>query len=122
MSSPDLAIPVLPSGALQRTLAFYARLGFEGESFEPHHPYAILTRGTVELHFFLHRELVPAESAFGCYIRVADVASLYQAFQSAALPRQGIPRMDRLEAKPWGMHEFALVDEDGNLLRIGQVL
>jgi hypothetical protein len=29
--------------------------------------------------------------------------------------------MDRLEAKPWGMTEFAVIDEDGNLLRIGQV-
>lgn len=30
--------------------------------------------------------------------------------------------MDALERKPWGMLEFAVVDPDGNLLRIGQVL
>ncbi len=30
--------------------------------------------------------------------------------------------MDILEDKPWGMREFAVVDEDGNLLRIGQAI
>jgi hypothetical protein len=43
-------------------------------------------------------------------------------FAPAQLPRNGIPRMDDLEDKPWGMREFAIVDSDGNLLRIGQVL
>jgi hypothetical protein len=31
-------------------------------------------------------------------------------------------RLDRLEEKPWGMREFAMVDPDGNLIRIGQVM
>jgi hypothetical protein len=53
---------------------------------------------------------------------VADVESLYTAFSAAALPSRGIPRMDAIEDKPWGMKEFAIVDPDGNLLRIGQVL
>jgi hypothetical protein len=30
--------------------------------------------------------------------------------------------MDTLEDKPWGLREFAVVDPDGNLLRIGQVI
>jgi hypothetical protein len=30
--------------------------------------------------------------------------------------------MERLEDKPWGLREFAIVDPDGNLLRIGQVI
>jgi hypothetical protein len=30
--------------------------------------------------------------------------------------------MDALADKPWGLREFALVDPDGNLLRIGQVI
>jgi len=30
--------------------------------------------------------------------------------------------MDALEDKPWGMREFAIVDADGNLIRIGQAL
>ncbi len=30
--------------------------------------------------------------------------------------------MDALEDKPWGLREFAVVDPDGKLLRIGQVI
>jgi hypothetical protein len=76
----------------------------------------------VELHFFTHKELRPAESSAACYIRVSDVESIYQAFALAQLPRKGIPRQDTLEDKPWGMREFAIVDPDGNLIRIGQML
>jgi catechol 2,3-dioxygenase-like lactoylglutathione lyase family enzyme len=117
----DIAIPILPSRSLNDTLAFFRKLGFDGR-IHSHGDYAILTRGTVELHFFTHRALNPAESFAGCYLRVSDVDSIYQAFVSAGLPRKGIPRQDTLEDKPWGMREFAVVDPDGNLLRIGQVL
>ena len=37
------------------------------------------------------------------------------------LPKRGIPRMDGIDYKPWGMRELAVFDEDGNLLRVGQV-
>jgi hypothetical protein len=30
--------------------------------------------------------------------------------------------METLEDKPWGLREFAVVDLDGNLLRIGEVI
>jgi catechol 2,3-dioxygenase-like lactoylglutathione lyase family enzyme len=121
MRQSDIAIPILPSRSLNDTLAFFRRLGFEGE-IHPHGDYAILTRGSVELHFFTHRDLRPAESIAGCYIRVSDVESIYRAFASAQLPQKGIPRLDALEDKPWGMKEFAIVDPDGNLIRIGQTM
>ncbi len=116
----DLAIPILPSPSLQRTLAFYARLGFEGEIVGDGDAYAILTRGDLELHFFLHTELRPTECYGGCYLRVSDVEPLYRTILAAGLPRQGIPRLHALEDKPWGMREFAVIDENGNLLRVGQ--
>jgi hypothetical protein len=118
----DLSIPILPSRSVVDTLAFYRGLGFDGEILGAGDSYLILRRGTVELHFFTHKELVPAESSAGCYIRVADADGIYQAFASAKLPRRGIPRQDALEDKPWGLREFAIVDRDGNLLRIGQKL
>ena len=122
MQPYDLAIPILPSRAVGETVAFYKRLGFEGGAHEFDSGYAILRRGAVELHFFTHRELVPAESSAGCYIRVLDVESIYKSFSSSQLPRSGIPRMEVLEDKPWGLREFAIVDPDGNLLRVGQVI
>jgi catechol 2,3-dioxygenase-like lactoylglutathione lyase family enzyme len=121
MSEADRAIPTLPGRSLPATLAFYERLGFEGELLADG-TYLIVERGSIELHFFPHPDLVPAESAFGAYIRVQDVETLYRAFAQAQLPRTGIPRMDRLEDKPWGMREFAVIDPDGSLLRIGQVI
>lgn len=121
MPNHDLAIPILPSSSLPDTLAFYRRLGFTGE-IHPHGNYAILTRGGLEIHFFGHQAFDPAESIAGCYLRVADVDAIESAFAGADLPRTGIPRQDRLEDKPWGMREFAVVDPDGNLIRIGQIL
>lgn len=122
MESTDLAIPILPSRSVSATAEFYARLGFEGGAHEFDGGYGILRRGSVELHFFTHKELVPSQSYAGCYIRVTDVESFYQACLLSQLPSTGIPRMERLEDKPWGLREFAIIDPDGNLLRIGQVL
>ena len=120
MDTTDLAIPILPSRSLTETLAFYERLGFEGETLGD--SYATVRRGTVEIHFFAHPDLRPAESSAMCYIRVSDVETLFRAFASAGLPPSGIPRQDPLAVKPWGMKEFAVVDRDSNLLRIGQAL
>jgi catechol 2,3-dioxygenase-like lactoylglutathione lyase family enzyme len=122
MVQADLAIPTLPCRSVSATVAFYQAVGFEGGAHEFDPNYAILRRGTVELHFFTHNALVPAESSAGCYIRVANVEAIYQECASARLPHVGIPRMDTLADKPWGLREFAIVDPDGNLLRIGQVL
>jgi hypothetical protein len=121
MQQNEIAIPILPSRSLTDTLAFFRQFGFAG-GIHSHGDYAIIRRGAVELHFFTHRELVPAESSAMCYIRVSDVEDIYRAFASAEWPRRGLPRMDDLEDKPWGMREFAVVDSDGNLLRIGQTL
>ena len=120
-TAADLAIPILPSRSLAETVAFYRRLGFGGD-VHAFGDYAILTRGTVELHFFTHRGLRPEESHAGCYLRVQDAAAWHRELASAQLPPHGIPRMDRLQDRPWGMREFAVVDPDGNLVRIGQVL
>ena len=122
MQPHDLAIPILPCRSVPATVAFYGRLGFEGSAHAFNSDYAILRRGAVELHFFTHQGLIPGESSAGCYIRVLDVESIYRSFSSSQLPKTGIPRMDALEDKPWGLREFAVVDPDGNRLRIGQVI
>jgi len=122
MQPYDLAIPILPSRSVKETVTFYKRLGFEGGAHEFDSSYAILRRGSVELHFFTHEELVPADSSAGCYIRVTDVESVHRACSSSQLPRTGIPRMEVLEDKPWGLREFAIIDPDGSLIRIGQII
>lgn len=122
MHPADLSIPTLPCRSVSAAVAFYHRLGFGGGAHAFNSDYAILRRGSVELHFFAYKALVPAHSTAGCYIRVLDVDDIYRAFSAVQLPRTGIPRMDLLEDKPWGLREFAIVDPDGNLLRIGQII
>ena len=121
MQTDDLAIPVLPSRSVGDAVAFYRQLGFEGE-VHSWGGYAIVRRGSIELHFSEMPELDPAKSIAVCYLRVIDVESIYRAFSEAKLPAQGIPRQEMLEEKPWGLREFAMVDPDGNLLRIGQLI
>ena len=122
MQQIDLAIPILPSKSVQKTVEFYRQIGFDGKIWGAPHFYAALTRDTVEIHFFTQQDLEPTTSSSGCYIRVLDVDALYAVFANVGLPSKGIPRIDKLENKPWGMREFAIVDPDGNLIRIGQTL
>jgi len=116
----DRAIPTLPAISMEATLGFYRRLGFVCEIASPNKDYAFAERGSLEVHFFLHEQLVPHESSYGSYFRVNDVHSLFKEFSALYLPATGIPRITKLEDKPWGMREFAIIDENGSLIRIGQ--
>lgn len=112
----SLVIPILPSRDLAATAAFYARAGFQQRGDFP--DYLILFRHEAEIHFYRHPHLKPTANDAGLYIRTDDVEAWVARFEG--LPRFGIPRADALEAKPWGMLEFAVIDPDGNLLRIGR--
>ena len=122
MQTYDQTIPILPSRSIAATVDFYQRLGFKGGAHDHDKDYAILTKGSIELHFFKHPTLVPEDSYAGCYVRVVNVERIYQDFLASQLPQTGIPRVDQLENKPWGLREFAVLDLDGNLLRIGQII
>jgi catechol 2,3-dioxygenase-like lactoylglutathione lyase family enzyme len=122
MQPYDLAIPILPCRSVSDTVEFYRRLGFDGKIWGEPHFYAAITRDGVEIHFFTDAALDPAKSSSGCYIRVRDVDSICKAFSAVQLPSKGIPRIDNVANKPWGMREFAIVDPDGNLIRVGQTL
>ncbi len=121
---PERSIPILPSRDLVRTRRLYERLGFQVGYFAPHghDRYAIFTRGELEVHFFGHPDLDPATNDAGCYWRVSDARAWHAQCAALELGSAGIPRVTPLENKPWGMREFALVDEDGNLVRIGERL
>jgi catechol 2,3-dioxygenase-like lactoylglutathione lyase family enzyme len=99
MQAYDFAIPTLPCRSVAATIEFYQGLGFDGGAHEFNRDYAILERGAV-----------------------LDVERICRAFSANRLPRTGIPRIDALEDKPWGLTEFAFIDPDGNLLRIGQII
>lgn len=116
-------IPILPCRHLDETLLFYGSLGFSLH-FEQTVPdvYAILQLEGAEIHFFGFPDVDPATSSAGCYIRVSDADALYARWSSLGLPTRGIPRLDVISDKPWGMREFAVVDPNGSLIRVGQIL
>jgi catechol 2,3-dioxygenase-like lactoylglutathione lyase family enzyme len=116
------AAPILPSRDLRATAGFYARLGFE-QSGLWEDEYLIVMRGEVGLHFFFAPGIDPGSSIAGCYLYVEDADALHAEYAGLGLPRQGIPRLHGApEDTGYGLREFALVDPDGNLLRLGSFL
>jgi catechol 2,3-dioxygenase-like lactoylglutathione lyase family enzyme len=114
--------PILPSRNLTATAEFYARLGFEQKGLWPDE-YLIVVRGKVGLHFFFSPETDPWSSDAGCYLYVEDADSLFADFQRLSLPSEGVPRLHGAPSDTdYGLREFALVDPDGNLLRIGSFI
>ena len=123
MSDDARAIPILPCRQLDATLAFYGLLGFtlEFEENEPA-PYAILTLGGAELHFAGIADPARAGLHGACYLRVPDADALHAHWRAAGVPDEGLPRLGPIDDRPWGMREFALVDPDGNMLRVGHLV
>ncbi|NBR89262.1 MAG: VOC family protein [Rhodobacteraceae bacterium] len=114
------ACPILPSSDLAATHSFWARLGFNTLSTYPE--YMILAREGVELHFFAAPNHTPEACYAGAYLRLNDPSALDAEWGSLGLPETGIPRLLRIEDKPWGMRELAVLDPDGNLIRLGAPL
>jgi len=114
--------PILPSRDLKATTAFYALLGFERKGLWPEE-YLIVSRGEVGLHFFFAPDTDPFASVAGCYLYVEDADALFAEFERLGLPDSGIPRLHGApQDSDYGLREFALIDLDGNLLRIGSFI
>jgi len=110
--------PILPSTDFDRTVAFYAALGFDTGARYDDQGYLITERDGVELHFF-KADTGPAKE-HGAYVRVRDAQALSSEFAALDLAWDGNTRLMLAEDKPWGMCELAILDPDGNLIRFGQ--
>lgn len=116
----DRATPNLPSRDFEVTSRFYAALGFtEGWRDSG---WMILNRGDLQLEFFHHPLLDPAESYAGSCLRIDDMAELYAACKAAGISEQttGWPRLHPPKREPWGAMTAALIDPDCSLLRLIQ--
>jgi catechol 2,3-dioxygenase-like lactoylglutathione lyase family enzyme len=105
-------VPILPSSDLERSLAYYRYLGFD--LVERGADYARLSWGDAELHLYPHPANDPPTNTVGCYLRVADPAAL-----RAAWTDDGVNCVDTAIPSCYGPTAFAVVDPDGNTLRIG---
>lgn len=102
------AIPILPSGDLDRTAAFYARAGFTDA--EHHDGYLLLNNDGVELHFAHHDTVTPGT----CFVHVADATKMWK-----QLREWGVDGVGEIADQDYGLREFVLTDPDGNRIRIG---
>jgi catechol 2,3-dioxygenase-like lactoylglutathione lyase family enzyme len=111
--------PILVSRDLRATAAFYERLGFEQAGLWDDE-YLIVMRGEVGLHFVREPDMDPYSSASACYLYVEDADALHAEYAALDLPADGIPRLHGAPVDTdYRLREFAVVDPDGNLLRIG---
>jgi len=108
----------LPSRDFLATEAFYARLGFASRFRDD--GWMILQRGDLVLEFFLHPEIDKWSSWFSACIRVDDMVGLLTDWQRAGLPTddKAIPRLTGVFKPGSAPRMFALIDEDGSLLRV----
>jgi hypothetical protein len=117
MSNPSTltkAIPVLPSLDDDQTVVFYTgKLNFA--LIRRYDNYLIFSRDGVEIHCWRCDDQYIAENT-SCYIRVENIEPLYEEYKARGV----IHPNGHLEKKFYGMHEFAVVDNNGNLLRFGE--
>jgi hypothetical protein len=81
--------------------------------------YLMVRKDAIEIHFFEFKALNIEENYGQVYIRVKNIAAQYKQFveQNAPIHPNG-----KLQIKPWGQMEFAILDPDNNLLTFGEAV
>jgi len=109
------AIPVLASLQIDKTVRFYQeKLGFNHLGWKDEN-YAVIGRDHIEIHFWKCINKIHPENTC-CYIHVLDVETLYKEMKLAGV----VHPKGALTNQPWGMNEFAILDEDGNMIKFGE--
>ncbi|HEX2544562.1 MAG TPA: VOC family protein [Ramlibacter sp.] len=107
------AIPKLASLDIERSLAFFEKLGFRRRGSYP--DYGMIERDGVQIHFWLCTDArIPRET--GCRIAVQGIETMFEACSELGI----IHPNGTLEGKPWGVAEFSVLDPDGNLITFQQ--
>lgn len=111
-------VPILPSSDLDRSLAYYRYLGFD--LLERAADYARLSWRDAELHLYPNPAVDPRANSAGCYLKVADPDALRAAWSGDGVDCvEVVGAADRNAPDSFGPTAFAVVDPDGNTLRIG---
>ena len=108
--------PIIPVRNLDAALERYRRLGFAARGYDGPERYGFVERGAVQMHLTEWAEHDPARTAAAVYLYVSDADAVHDEWAGAE-GRLGAPR-----DTPWGLREFAYVDPDGTLHRVGSPL
>lgn len=107
------AVPVFPASNVSETIAFYEQLGFQKVWHDE--SYGIVARDSIQLHLWKCADKHIAENT-GCRINVTNIHALYDEYLSHQIIHPNAP----LSEKPWGTHEFAILDVNGNLITFAE--
>ena len=111
--------PKLPMRDQAVTRDFYvSKLGFQ-QAGNDYDGYLMVQKDSIQMHFFLFKDLDPKENDGQVYIRTNDIDGLYHELLDKKI---SIHPNGHLQLKPWGQKEFSLLDPDNNLLTFGQNL
>lgn len=101
--------PVLPSRNEAETLKFYTeKLGFAFDS--SHEGYLIFSRDGRNVHLWPCNDDESGRNS-GCYIYVTDIDMLYAEYKPLGIVHPN----GALRLMPWGLRQFAVVDNNGNI-------
>jgi catechol 2,3-dioxygenase-like lactoylglutathione lyase family enzyme len=111
------AIPILPTADVERTTAFWRRIGFE--VVERYDGYLLTHGDGVELHFAADAAdgepgSRPLRRSARAFVHVQDASALWKRLHSADVPGVG-----PVEDHDYGLREFLVTDPDGNRVRFG---
>lgn len=107
--------PVIPVRDLASALDRYRTLGFSVRQSDEDHHYGFADWGPVSLHLTQWDEHDPARTGAAIYLYVSDAGALH-----AQWTRTGVPgRLGEPNDTPYGLREFAYVDPEGTLHRVG---
>lgn len=110
-------IPVLASLDIRKTVDFYkTKLGFNRQGYLDDN-YAIIARDRFVVHFWKCNDKIHPENT-SCYVDVQNIDQLYREYEASGVVHPN----GKLENKPYGMREFAILDNDGNMIKFGQEL
>ena len=110
--------PKLPMRNKDVTRAYYIdQLGFKEIGRTDYPDYLMIEKDQIEIHFFKFTDLDPKENYGQVYIRTDQIDSFYESLLER---KTEIHPNGKLQNKPWGQREFALLDPDNNLLTFGQ--
>jgi hypothetical protein len=108
--------PIVPVRDLDIALDRYRKLGFDARAYQGPERYGFVDRGAVSIHLTEWAEHDPLRTASSVYLNVSDADALHAEW--AALENLD-GRLTEPHKTPYGAKEFAYVDPDGTLHRIG---
>jgi len=110
--------PVVPVIDLSAALDRYERLGFTVRAYGRGTGYGYAERGSVTIHLSEWDEHDPNRTGAVVYLFVSDADALFVEWTGAGVEGRFTDPSDT----EWGKREFAFVDTDGTLHRVGSPL